>query len=344
MVVSGQEYMDTRFTFDNGETSSHSMEVLYLIRRSHKIMSDLLPVFPVNDGCFEQALFGGTCNGRLLIGHEQGVYEYRKLENRWSSVHHQCFNNNDVEGAEFTKFCVTQERVVICGGHIENNNRRNKQVQLLKFQRESDQYLTNIKCPTLLPISLDRSHVLTSIGKNQIVLLGGNYPTGYDHPLARCVFQGSLSCTNDDIIWKRMEPLKLPRISPLVFKMNDMIYVAGGVNQQGSLIRSCERYDMSTRTWEVCKHSLPFNADVKRASVVVSSDELLAIIIGCKDIPNPPGESSSREKHIPRSNGLTGHELIVFCETKGFSMIDKNEFSTKIRFCSKRHISIIDQT
>ena len=114
--------MDTRFTFDCGETSSHSIEMLYFIRKSQRLISNLKPAFRIGINGFEKALFGGICSERLLIGHEKGVYEYKMKENRWICVHNQCFNNDEKEYDEHcTKFCVNKEAVVICGGQTNNN-------------------------------------------------------------------------------------------------------------------------------------------------------------------------------------------------------------------------------
>ena len=304
--------MDARYTFDNGETSHHSIEMIYWLKRARRIFSDLKPAFPaepikmhaVFEEGFEQALFGGICNGRVLIGHEKGVHEYKVIEDRWLWV-------NDQENKWFAKYCVTEDFIITCGGKSENCC-GNALVQLLQFQKSGAHNLTKVTCPTLLPLHIDNGHVLASMGNSTVILVGGNY-------LGNRVFQGELTSTKNDFKWKQLEPMNIARIRPLMFKINGGIYVAGGMKLNGDRYTSCERYDMNTKEWHMCEHLLPDTLNIDNACVVVNDEEDSVIITG----------------------GTVSSEIVIFSEKGGFSIIDKGYFSTKIPFYNKRHVSIL---
>ena len=169
--VFGQECMDARFSFDNGATSYHCIELIYWIRKTERMISFLEPMFEfgLNDHGFEQALFGGLCRGRLLIGHEKGVMECRIKDNHWFPVYYQNFIRQEEE--QIRKYCVTNEAVVICGGNY-CNNLQNRKVELLLFIKSSDQVLSKVSCSTLLPINMVQGSVLGNMGDGKLMLLG----------------------------------------------------------------------------------------------------------------------------------------------------------------------------
>ena len=90
---------------------------------------------------------------------------------------------------------------------------------------------------------------------------------------------------------------------------------------------------LEKKNWEVTRHILPQRTDLKFSSIIVSHDQSLAIIIGCQ----------LYTEWGPTKSGLSsvGDKMIVFCETNGFSVIDSRNFTTKIPFFNKRHVSIL---
>ena len=358
--VFGQECMDARFTFDNGETSYHCIEWIYWIRKTKRMISFLEPMseLHLNKVGFEQALFGGLCRGRLLIGHEKGVTECRIDDNFTFPVYTQNLINKEKE--QIRQYCVTNDVVVICGGD-SCNNVQNRRVELLKFITSIDQQLTKVPCSTLLPLNIGQGSVLGNLGDNTVILLGGSCKKDECHLYYDCcpvdwnnehcavtcpscpgtiIFEGKINYAKDDVIWKQLKPLSSFRLSPIVFKMKDYVYVAGGKSLEGYKIDSCERYNLKTRNWEDCEHSLPSSLTVEYASVAVSRDETEAIIFGS-------------QSHFTNYNlwtnccyGVFTPELpcsslvIIFCEINGFSIADEKKFSSKIECSTKRHVSI----
>ena len=352
IIVVGKECMGARFSFNQGYTSQHCVEYIHWIRKTRRMISSLKPMCSVHYHGVERVLFGGLCRERPLVGHEEGVLELLVKDNNWIPVFHENFIDHKKE--QIRKYCVTNDAVVICGGE-QYDNMKNRRVELLKFVNASDQQLTKIQCSTQLPIDVKAYHVLTNLGNNKILLIGGscdidqsgkkevycpvncddNYCAFRHH---RCsgtlVFEGRIDNTKDDVIWRKTRPLNIFRISPIVFKMKNNVYVAGGKSNEGHILDSCERYNLTNKNWSLSEHYLPFPLNVEHASVVTSKDESEAMIFNC--ITDFSIYSSRR---IDFSTSLTERTVILtFNDMNGFRKI--KDFSTKIQCSNSSHITI----
>ena len=312
-----------RYTFDMGKTSSHCMEVIYWIRRTGNLLFELKPMFQTNVLDFEKTLFAGVCDDRILIGHERGIKEYNKVMDAWCCVYKEDFYTPCQEHGGGMKYCVTENAVVICGGIPMSKLQENKRVHLLKFEGNGSPYLRKVTCPTLLPFNISNNDILVSLTNNRVILVG-----------MFSVFIGEISVTRDDVTWNQIKSFNRQRNSPLIFQMNQYIYVIGDTRLDES---SCERYDFHTKNWEVTRHVLPQRTDLRFSSIIVSHDQSLAIIIGCQLHP----ESIYRSIGTKMCLSPVGDKMIIFCETNGFSVIDTTNVATKIPFFNKRHVSIL---
>ena len=312
-----------RYTFDMGKTVSHCMEVIYWIRRTGKLLFELKPMFQTNVLDFEKTLFAGICDDRILIGHERGIKEYNKVMDAWCCVYKEDFYTPCQEHGGGMKYCVTENAVVICGGIPMSKLQENKRVHLLTFEGNGSRSLRKVTCPTLLPFNISNNDILVSLTNNRVILVG-----------MFSVFIGEMSVTRDDVTWNQIKSFNRQRNSPLIFQMNQYIYVIGDTRLDES---SCERYDFRTKNWEVTRHVLPPRTDLSFSSIIVSHDQSLAIIIGCQLHP----ESIHRSIGTKMCLSTVGDKMIIFCETNGFSVIDTTNVATKIPFFNKRHVSIL---
>merc|ERR1712126_170456 len=146
------------------------------------------------------------------------------------------------------------------------------------------------KCPTLLPFDINEDHVLFCSGKNKLLLFGATRYYDYyvinvaKYPLkaGKLVFEGTINSAKDDITWKAIKSLNTSRISSIIFKMKNYVYVAGGKSRIGDILASCERLNLITHCWEQTGYRLPLPVSAEHSSVVLNQDESEAIIFGCK--------------------------------------------------------------
>ena len=102
----------------------------------------------------------------------------------------------------------------------------------------------------------------------------------------------------------------------MAFKMNENVYVVGGLVVGKAVLSSCERYSIPDDKWFESIHKLPI--PLYNASVTVTPDELFAILIGGND-----------QNKRPTNN------IIVFDETNGFKLLEE-----KISRPRSRNVSI----
>ena len=289
--------MDARFSFDQGETSHHCFETLYWIKKTQRLVSFLKPIYPVKGNSFIRSflkpihpakangfirvLFGGVCQRRILIGYEKGILEYRINDNQLRPVLYQDLVN--VKRYHTRKSCVTTDVIVMCGG-VEYDHVQNRKVEILKFLNASDKQLTKLECPNLLPYDINEDHVLFYLGQDKILLFGGSrycVRCGHNYIIdneelanvkctddeycvagGKLVFEGTINGVKDNIIWKQMNSLNTSRISAIIFKMKNYVYVAGGKSTNGTILVSCERLNLITQCWEQTGYCLPFKINI----------------------------------------------------------------------------------
>ena len=352
MIVVGQECMDAQFSFDQGETFHHCIELLYWISKTQRIVSFLKPILPADQNGFRRVLFGGLCQRRILIGHENGILEYRKNDNHLRSVFSQNLINSTRDRTR--KYCVTDDVILICGGD-KCDKARNRKLEILTFINADDQQLTKLACPTLLPFDINEDHNLLYLGQNKILLLGGsrhcekcgkdyiindekisyhfkcvdgkfcnaNYPIN----TGKLTFEGTISSGNDNVAWKEIKSSSTSRLSSIAFKMKNYVYVAGGKSCTGNTIFSVERLNLISQCWEQTDYCIPIEVNAKHISVALNKDESEAIIFECKCF-------------VCRKYDC--NPIIIFDETKGFSFVKDKDISTKILYSYTNYISIVE--
>ena len=351
--------MDAQFSFDQGETSHHCIELLYWIRKTQRIVSFLKPILPADQNEFRRVLFGGLCQRRILIGHENGILEFRTNDNQLRSV----FSHNLINSTRdrTRKYCVTDDVIVICGGE-KCDNVRNRKLEILTFLNANEQQLTKRACPSLLPIDIYEDQNLLWLGQNKILLLGGsghcekcgnnsiiddekiccnfkcvdgkfctaNYPTcnGWTYPInaGKLTFEGTISSCKDNVTWKEINSSITPRLSFISFKMKNYVYVAGGKSYAGNTIFSVERLNLISQCWEQTEYRIPIELNSKHISVVLSKDESEAIIFGCKCFA---------------CRNYNCNHIMTFDETKGFSFVKDKYISTQILCSYSNYVSIV---
>ena len=129
-------------------------------------------------------------------------------------------------------------------------------------------------------------------------------------------FIGEVNIKPTNIRWTKISGIKKGRYKHMAFKMNENVYVVGGLVVGKTVISTCERYSIPTDKWFESTHKLPM--PLYNASVAVTPDELFAILIGGND-----------QNKKPTNN------IIVFDETNGFKLLDQ-----KINRPRSRNISI----
>ena len=359
MIVVGQECVDAQFSFDQGETSHHCIELLYWIGRTKRTVSFLKPILPADQNGFRRVLFGGLCQRRTLIGHENGILEYRKNDNHLRSVFSQNLINSTRDRTR--KYCVTDDVILISGGE-KCDKARNRKLEILTCINANEQQLTKHACPTLLPIDIYEDQNLLYLGQNKILLLGGSpncekcgnssilndekisynfkcvdgkfctagYPNcnGWNYPInaGKLTFEGTISSRKDNVTWKEIKSSNTSRLSSIAFKMKNYVYVAGGKSCTGNTIFSVERLNLISQCWEQTEYRIPIELNSKHISVVLSKDESEAIIFGCKCFA---------------CRNYNCNHIMTFDETKGFSFVKDKYISTQILCSYSNYVSIV---
>ena len=144
-------------------------------------------------------------------------------------------------------------------------------------------------------------------------LIGG---MDFNNVISSRVFEGKLTENQQDVIWQELDSMIMARFRHVAFKMNNSVYVVGGLVVHYEDPTYCERYDLIEHKWYDSPHFLPY--PLCYASVVVSEDETFAVITGGKKETHP------------------SNEIIIFTEEHGFRTSNKFLLRTK-RF---HHVSI----
>ena len=292
-------------------------EILFVLKQNFKVTfvsSVVTSPFP-KGGVI--GAFGEKCGETILIGYKYDLYEFKLHADRWVQI--------DVEphvkyNRWYAKSCILSNMMFLCGGYyFENTNELfqydegNTKLTLnpsdatcpptttnrsssLEVHGENRILFVQNTCSTKLPLNVGYGHTITNIGHNRVMLIGG-FGNGNS---SNRVFQGELSTNRKDVMWNELECLGKARRWHISFKMNGSVYVAGGYNDiSNERLSTCERYDLKEMKWYKCQHSLPFA--LRLASVVVSTDESIAVITGGK-----------------KEDRIYSDKVIIFTEDKGF--------------------------
>ena len=85
------------------------------------------------------------------------------------------------------------------------------------------------------------------------MLVGGNCSeTKFEY-----AFLGEIATNTMDVSWKNLNPMRQRRFGHIAFKINNIMYVAGGRNTTDNFLSSCEKYVIKDGNWENRLHVLP---------------------------------------------------------------------------------------
>ena len=149
----------------------------------------------------------------------------------------------------------------------------------------------------------------------RVMLVGGCRVDG--SPSGRS-FMGQLIEDETDVSWKEVSSLKHPRLEHVAFKMNNNVYVAGGIGSSDRTFSCCERYNLKENKWCMTSYKLPY--PLNGASAVVCINQNVALIIGGRN-----------------NNKVVSDKVVVFTEGNGFSQLD----SFLLKSTRHGHVSII---
>ena len=162
-----------------------------------------------------------------------------------------------------------------------------------------------------------RNHSLINIEYDKVILSGDMGQ----------LFMGELTWDKLNVRWKRLEGTRSStRSKYLIFKMKEYVYMVGGYRQYSNGCShgpqfswmyptevkptvSCEKYNLRTKKWSICKHSL--GSPLINASVVVSPDESFAVITG--------GLKEINKYLTPNIKPM--NRIIIFEEETGFTKL-----------------------
>ena len=296
LVASGLAAYDD--SWDDHKNRNIRSEILYVILRNKKvssIFSSLAEVCPAqgNKG------FGASWNGIYIVGVGKSVFQFNNRLSQWKE-----FTNTN-KRREYSSSCtIGNKGIVVAGGwegsgksSVEVLNAQTKsmtsKIQKIKAPfsliKRSDalQKFTWKKCPSKIPVSLNDGtpaqiwgHSITFVRKNTFMIMGGRALSQrpYRRETTRCVLQGEISEETMDIKWTKLKSMLNDRFGHFSFRLKNLVYVAGGAEYGTEDILCCEVYDISTDSWSISRHSLPYH--LYKASVIVNEDETCAFIVG----------------------------------------------------------------
>ena len=117
-------------------------------------------------------------------------------------------------------------------------------------------------------------------------------------------YLGEVDVDSTDVKWTKLGGMKKGRYKHMAFKMNESIYICGGLVVGKTVLSSCERYSIPEDKWFGSVHKLP--QPLYDASVVVTPDEQFAILIGGND-----------QNKKPTNN------ILIYDEANGFKVLDQ---------------------
>ena len=327
------------------EKDDISSELLMIFIRNHKlssITSISIPPIP-NHNIGSVGLFSANYRGKLVVGNQNRLYQYKPSAKEWSELPSPYKNRHGASSC-----CIGSKKIIVCGGerhgdtaeifHFDYFDRASiiqpaSLAYWTKFQKneaerlaipstimDDDQSIPHWGCPSKLPIKVSY-HTTMDLPDGRVMLIGGCRRDG--QPSDK-VFIGHLTVDETDVKWAEIGTLNHPRFKHIAFQLKGTIFVAGGIGRQGKRYIVCEKYDVHTNQWINTSYDMPYPSS--GASAVVGKDQNYAIVIGGRI-------TNENDRNISRVSS----KVLVFTAENGFS--EKNSFA----LLTKRHghISLI---
>ena len=336
LVASGLAAYDD--SWDNHKNRSLSAEILYVILRDKKVsrvFSKPVEMCPAQGN----KVFGGSYNGRCIVGVGKGVYEFREADRHWKKI------KSTNKPREYSSSCCIDQKCLVVVGGWDGSGKSSAEIFHLpdEFSQSNSKFYGSsfvpsflgaismstkqrgqgrckwTKCTSKAPVSLEDGtpaqvwgHTITHIGNNKLLLVGGRAISQrpYRRQTTRCVLEGEITEDLTDIKWRRLQSISMARFGHFAFKLNKFIYIGGGAEYGAEDILCCEKYDIEAEAWSVCQYSLPYH--LYKASAVVDVSESFALIIG--------GLKRSSE---------ASNEVLLFTEEGGFEVLENSKLQTK---------------
>ena len=267
-------------------SDEHYSKILLVFKRKGKITSAVwknAAKYPRS--IYSPGFFGAKCNGRILVGHECGLYEYKTSCNEWVNVplsksvsfgglwkikrYHELYGIN--ENLWILLGCGNKG-----GSHVgclqyfaDAVNKPSLASMLVTATAKLKQIHgrePGTLCTTVFPLKSSlRRFKVTNIGKNKIMMFDRDKIDLKDK-----VFQVTITENTGEIIWKQISPTNKIRNCSILFKMKGSVYAIGEM--------SCEQYNLHEEIWVDCHHDLPNGFSFRSSFVAVSKDESFALI------------------------------------------------------------------
>ena len=178
-----------------------------------------------------------------------------------------------------------------------------------------------IQCKECLPVTV-AFHSVTKLKENSVILIGGKDLRKPKKLVgSKEVLMGTLASDKENILWEKLSSLNVGRWFHVTFKIDDVIYVAGGFDDSRKCLSSCEEYSLVTKTWRESNYELPY--PLAKAVVEVDSQQKFAIIAGgitAGDIVSFTGEYLSAQYTS---------KIISFSKEHGFREVEKFELKKR---------------
>jgi hypothetical protein len=237
-----------------------------------------------------KGIFIGHIEGRLIVEESETLSEYMYYNSSWNRLSIQesfkcCGSTSRRQSAN----CILNKNIlVVTGGlghercvslvHIDVNyttksmecERLRSSVNQLKNIKSTRLKIT--KCRSRLPVQMCK-HSITSISKNQVIVIGGWLKGG----ISNRVFLGQYFENQEDIHWTELSPLKHGSSSHVSFMLKNHLIVAGGWGSSFTRIDESYIYCIQTNTWSPGP-KLPY--PVSHASAIVHESKQFALIFG----------------------------------------------------------------
>ena len=122
-----------------------------------------------------------------------------------------------------------------------------------------------------------------------------------------------------DILWEKLPSLNFGRWSHVAFKIDDVIYVAGGFDAYRKCLSSCDEYSLVDKIWRKSDYELPY--PLANAVVEVDSQQKFAIIAG--GIVGLTEESAIGNNYGKFDTVQDTSKIISFSKEHGFREVEK---------------------
>ena len=281
-------------------------------------------------------LFGGSIGRDCFVASTgKNLFSYNLTEDKWDHISITTGGlDGNVVGCGFRNmlFLVFTNGSISPHASLIKSNASNIGQKILAIPKgiqkcleggsvfiEKNDICHQIFCSTPIPFNLYNSSV-SSVSENKVMVIGG---TISGEPKS---FIGELNKTQRDFKWKEVKSsMKMVRVAPVMFLLDDDIYVAGGEGYMAdpslpthsmkvcTKLNYCERYSLKENVWHPMddKYDLPY--PLSHASVVVSENERFAVISGGL-------KGNTGNKFQWTKIGTPSDEIIVFTKDKGFNV------------------------